>query len=302
MRLHLPATVAALGAAVALTTSSEAQVAALPAAYGGGGLPPAAAPGHAPPPRAVAVALVPRGDVMRVRVSIAMPCSHLGGKGAFDDLVVSVPLQPDGSFAGVQRVKSLQLGSARVQIRGFALAARATGTLDVKTLKGDVRCRSGVRTFEAKPVDPAAPLPAGGPPKPDSLLVGLSNAKASVPYGVVARISSDGSRIDQLFDTQVAHCVAKRPHRRNRHFSGVDHDLHASVVLHGGEATRTRRSHESAGERRRGIKHSRVQELTVRVTDAGLVGQVRTVDRYARTGYSDRCVGGPTVLRAVPAA
>jgi hypothetical protein len=289
---------AVISGAIALSAPSQAQGPSLAVAYGGGALGSAQSEAQQVA-SSLAVALAPAGDTIRARISLGMVCAHPSVL-AYDDLVVRVPLHPDGTFGGVRRVKSVQLGSARVDISGAVSAVRADGSVDVRTLKGKLRCRSLLRPFEAKPVDPGA-LAAGKPPTPGALLVGLSNATAAVPFAVVARISSDGAEIEQIFDTQVAHCVAKGRRARRLRFSGVDHDSHAHIVLTDGSATRTSRSHESAAERRRGIRSSRVQELSVRVTDAGMVAKVRTIDRLSRPGYSDRCVGGPTILRAVPA-
>jgi hypothetical protein len=287
---------------LALSAISQAQVATgLPAAYGGGDLPAKVPSARGAIAHSTAIALVPSGDAMRIRLSIGLPCSGSSTLDyTSDDLLLRVPLAADGSFTGVQRVRSREFGSARVKITGLATPDRATGTIDVRTAKAKQHCRSGERPFVAKPVDVDAPLAAGGAPIPGALLVGLSSAKSSIPFGVVARIGSTSFRVEEVFTTQIAHCRAEGRRALKSRFT-VDHQTtNVAVHLKHGKPTRTRTT--SSIKERAGLRYREVFHATGLVTDAGLRLKWSETTRFHVPGYSERCTTGPDVLRAVPAA
>lgn len=291
----------AVCAFVGLSASSQAQVTALPAAYGGGALPlaaPSTSKGFA---KATAIALVPAGASMRVRVSTNIACS--GGRRSLrgDDLLLRVPLAPDGSFGGVQRVKSEELGSARVKLSGVATADRATGTVEVQSYKRPQRCRSGERAFVAKPVDALARLPSGGAPAPGALLVGLSSAKSSIPFGVVARVGNDGSTINHLFTTTILRCKLDGRFARVSRFSADQQFSFTRIRLRTGRFSDTSPYRATRSERRRGIQFSGAQRFAVRATAGGLRATYSSTSRYREPGFLNRCRTARVVMRAVAA-
>lgn len=290
----------ALGAA--LSATSQAQVAGLPSAYGGGSLPVDRPRPGREGADAMAVALVPAGDALRVRVSIGLRCTNVPGGISSDDLLLRVALAADGTFAGVKRVRSVDLGSARVKITGIATPDRAIGMVDVRSLRGRQRCRSGERPFVAKPVDPGAPLEPGGPPVPGALLVGLSSEKSSIPFGVVARIGDDGTFIADLFSTEIARCRGEGRRARRGRYSLDFQRSRSGGLLTNGMFTRVFRQTETPAERRRGIDFSFVDRFSVVITDRGLRATYESADRYREPGIISRCTIKPTTLRAVAAA
>jgi hypothetical protein len=145
-----------------------------------------------------ALALVPKSDEVRVRVAFFVPCRGGGERIRASQMLVRVTREGN-AFKGKRSIGNFELGNATLTIAGTLGAGGGDGTLRVtSTSKKAGRCDTGVRTFTARPVDPAAKPETTGVVPGAAVLLGVTDQGTGTPYPFAARTSADGRRIDRM--------------------------------------------------------------------------------------------------------
>jgi hypothetical protein len=138
------------------------------------------------------------GTKVGVRVSFALACGvSKRGDWRSTDARAVVALAPDGTFHGTAKDRTSEMGDVTVTVAGTLGLDRADGTVQVRT---HFPCGGQVRTWSARPVDPAHP-PSGTPPAPvDGVLYGLTGQDPrEIPHGFVARVTAGGTVAHAFF-------------------------------------------------------------------------------------------------------
>lgn len=238
------------------------------------------------------------GNVLAIRLTVVLPCRPRVGGWRGSDLSVRGRLRADGTFLIKNRPATTtgEVGRVHVTIQGKLTPERADGTARVSSSVG---CGGQVRNWSARPIEYVTG-PGNTAPPADGMVYGITGqSRQGGPHGFVALVSGGGTQV-QAFTSFTERCAGRD--RRGR-YTGTAFIQQVWKAAPFTDAAFRRRDviHETAAERRRGIRNRVTTSIDARFSAYGhLDGSISDDTHWSRGRLFERCSTGPISFSAVP--